>query len=198
MNKANVVRALLLALSSSPTMSEEISRTFTYTADLTGDGRNEKIVLAIHGAAINKPFRWSLSVTDEGGHSLLKVEKDDAWIDEAYGDPSYMLGCTGYEQCKRLYYFEQKPKEISDCLKSGGTQHLAKVIGSENYSEAVRAFLAEKKSSPSAIEAALKELKLILEHPKTASLCYSEHEQDHGQYLVWLKSVGGFVPYHVE
>jgi hypothetical protein len=193
---AKMKRILVLMLVSSPGLSQEVHRNFTYRADLTGDGRAEKIVLDIHGADIRTPFQWSLSVTDTNGRVLFKVEKDDSWIDEAYGDPNYMGGCSGYEQCKRRYYFEEKPRSLATCLKSGDTQRSAKFFGFDNSSEAARQFLESKNTSPSTIDAALKELQGTLQNKSTLSLCYQEHEEDHGKLLVWLKTVGEFVPYY--
>jgi hypothetical protein len=199
MNFAYFKRILVLAFISSPAISQEIDRKFTYSADLTGDGRSESIVLAMHGAAIDKPFKWSLTVTDRDNHILFKVEKDDSWFDKFFGDPGYMDGCAGYEQCKRRYYFEERPKEFSNCLKGGETKKLAASsaasLGFDNSSESVRDFLEERKTSPAVIDAALKELRSALTSTRTNSLCYQEHVQDHGEYLVWLKSVGEFVPY---
>ena len=187
----------MLALISSPAMSQEIARKFTYAADLTGDGRNESVVLAIQGAAMNRPFRWSLSVTDIAGRLLFKVEEDDSWLDEFFGDDGYMAGCSGYEQCKRRYYFEDKPQSVAGCLKKGGTKDLAKVLGSENSLEAARSFLETKKTSPAATKAALQELPTLLQNEQTKSLCFENDPNHHGQNLVWLKTVGGFVPYYV-
>jgi hypothetical protein len=178
-------------------VSQEIHRTFAYSADLTGDGRKERVFLVIHGADITKPFKWSISVTDAGGRRLFWVEKDDAWIDEAYGDPNYMRGCSGYEQCKGRYYFEEKPRSLLKCLTSGETQKAAKLFGSENSSEAARHFLEGKKISLSTIQAALAELQGVLQNSQTLSLCYQEHEEDHGDYLVWLKTIREFVPYYL-
>jgi hypothetical protein len=199
MNFAYLKRILVLALISSPAISQEIDRKFTYSADLTGDGRNERIVLAIHGAAIDKPFKWSLTVTDRENHILFKTENDDSRFDKFFGEEGYMDGCSTYEQCKRRYYFEDKPKNVSNCLKGGRTKELAAstaaALGYDNPSEAARYFLEERKTSPTAIEAALKELQSALASTRTNSLCYREYEHDHGKYLVWLKSVGEFVPY---
>jgi hypothetical protein len=112
-----------------------------------------------------------------------------------------MDGCAGYEQCKRHYYFEEKPQELSDCLKDGATRKLAAAsnasVGYDNSSVAARDFLQERKTTPAAIEAALKELQSALASTRTNSLCYREDGQDHGKFLVWLKSVGEFVPYFV-
>jgi hypothetical protein len=83
MNCACLERILVLALLSSPAISQEIDRQFTYSAELTGDGRSESVVLAIRGAAIDKPFQWSLTVTDRENHILFKVEKDDSRFDKA-------------------------------------------------------------------------------------------------------------------
>ena len=197
MNFAYFLRVMLLAVIAVPAMSQEVARTFTYSADLTGDGRSEDVVLAIRSAAMDKPFRVTLTVTDSDKHVLFTSELDGAWFDEFFADEGYMTGCSNYDQCKRLYYFEDKPKSLSGCLKPGGTKNLARIIGFENSSEAARSFLEERKISPSVIDAALKELKTALQNDRTTSLCYDEHPQDHGQYFVWLKTVAGFVPYHV-
>jgi hypothetical protein len=193
---ACLIRILTLALVCLPAFSQGIDRRFSYTADLTGDGHNESVVLAIRGVAIDKPFTWSLTVTDQKNHVLYKTEQDDSWIDKFFGEEGYMIQCSTYEQCKRRYYFEDQPHSISGCLKKGGTRHLAKIVGLDNSKEASRHFLKEKKAVSPVIDAALKELPMLLAAEQTMSLCFSYHPNDHGQYLLWIESVGAFVPYY--
>ena len=195
---ATLIRILTLALVSLPVFSQGIDRRFEYTADLTGDGHNERVVLAIYGVAMDKPFTWSLAVIDQEDRVLYKTEKDDTWLDKFFGEEGYMSPrCANYDQCKRRYYFEEQPHSIAGCLKKGGTRHLARIIGLDNSMDAARYFLKEEKAASSTIEAALKELPVLLAAEQTTSLCFASHPEDHGQNLVWLKAVGAFVPYYV-
>ncbi len=125
---AAAARCLPVALiaQSAQALSGPVDVTLTRRVEVTGDGKNELIVLHVKGADFMKPFSWTLEIRSKGLRVFM-VERHDARINEFFADTDYIGDCAGYAACKRKYYFE----EILDGLVS--TNNVGPAVFDRSY-----------------------------------------------------------------
>jgi len=73
--------------------------------DVTGDGKNETILLHVHAQNIEAPFFWTLEIKEDD-KVIFRHESNDKDFNEIFNEPSYFDDtCFDPVDCKRQYYF---------------------------------------------------------------------------------------------
>jgi hypothetical protein len=122
--------ATIILLAQAACRSLPIDEVLTKEADLTGDGKPEKIFLHLRAADMRSPFSWTLTI-NSGDAEIYRYASDDGWLNEFFGDEGYVLGCTGYIECKRKYYFHDL---IEGFVLTGGTSYDANGVTDRSHS----------------------------------------------------------------
>jgi len=82
----------------------KIDEVLTRNVDVTGNGKQDKIVLHLWAKSINSPFSWTLSIVEDG-KEIFSYSSNDSNEDKNFNDDGYVSDCRGYLECKKKYYF---------------------------------------------------------------------------------------------
>ena len=82
-----------------------VDTVLTREVDVDGDGEADSVRLRLTAQRIDQPFTHKLTILSKG-EVILERSATDEW-DADFADSSFTAPCTGYERCKRSWYFEQ-------------------------------------------------------------------------------------------
>ncbi len=151
--------SVLILLAATPST---IHRTFTRKADLTGDGKPERVIVTIEGASWDQPFTWSVSVRD-GKKEIFRHSQTDTRIDSFFRDPGFVDHCSGYRACKERYYFRDLPNTVIGRLTPSEISNIAdKTAPNGVYVEAREDLQKCCSTDPAALDRAVEELANLL------------------------------------
>jgi hypothetical protein len=193
------VVALLLLIWSGSVLAVQaggIDRTFTEKGDVTGDGRIETLTVHIVGDSMRSPFKWSVTITNEEGGVLYRVDRDDASQDAFFRTDGYEQGCTGYESCKSRYYFQDIPKAVFSCLNPSSSAWTLDEYRSLNLQNTASAYLTKHGVSQSNIKAAIAEMRDELEKPGFHAVAVPLSAVQTDAPMIWVPGVQMFVPFY--
>jgi hypothetical protein len=171
-----------------------VDQTLTREADLTGDGKPERIALRLEGDSWQAPFRWSLSIASVG-KIVFSRQSDDSPIDSLFSEKGFVDDkCDSYIACKRQYYLH----DLLDNLivkADWPADHHALV---DDSSGSVRETLFEQltgeyRITPGQVAAIVTAVKAKL-RTKRAVLIYVPVSPVYSERpRVWIQAVGAFV-----
>ena len=176
----------------SPAPVEEV-RTFQATSFNASNPLT--ITYRVTGAALNAPFRWSVTVTDSTGSPLFQVEHDDRDRDEFFGGDGYMSGCKGYEECKSKWYFSELPKAAAEAVRI--VDHLNEVVQKWQQDALVQQateFLKRKPMSEERRAVVIHEMQLLLSGSFDRLYMPANPLTEEPSFM-YVPSLGYFVPY---
>jgi len=173
-----------------------IDRTFTEKGDVTGDGRIETLTVHIVGNSMQSPFKWSLTITNEEGAVIYRVDRDDASQDAFFRTNGYEPGCADYEDCKSRYYFQDIPKAIFSSLKPSSIAWELDKYKSSNLRTTASVYLTKHGVSQSKIKVALVEMRNELEKPGFHVIAVPLSAVQTDAPMIWVPSVHMFVPFY--
>lgn len=166
-----------------------------YSEDVSSgiDGKPARISLHVHGRDFKAPFSWSLRVEGDG-RLLYSASGEDGWHDAFFADDGYLEGCTGYEECKRLWYYDQLPAQLKRAVgMKQAPEGSIDPLNREMAVPIVAAFLERKGLNAAGREAVLAEVSQLwqqgfvsLEVPLSPMVSW---------HLMYVPSLGSFVPY---
>jgi hypothetical protein len=84
---------------------ERVDKTIIREADLTRDGKPEKIVLHITGKDFKSPFTWTITIHSNGRQIFYKEHFDNEQFDSTFGNSEFWGDCHDYISCKSKWYF---------------------------------------------------------------------------------------------
>jgi hypothetical protein len=174
---------------------EKVNRTFSAQGDLTGTGKQETVTIHILGASINSPLTWDLTVKDSEGKTLFFVKRDDAWLDKFYNDNGYVGDCVGYLACKQSYYFTELPNRVFKglTLSNHGWKKSPDLI--KNLQNSAKIFFKNKHIESNKIKDATTEMEKTLSAGAFAVLEVPISAVQSDASMIWVKSLGMFVPF---
>jgi hypothetical protein len=176
--------------------TNQIDRTFTASGDLTGDGSEQHMTIHVTGHNMTSAFTWTLVITGRNGVTLFRVERDDAWLDNFFGQDGYEADCSGYVACKKHYYFEDLPKTVFDSLNPTDAHESKNDLLLSNLRETATAFFIKNGVPSSERDAAILEMRRTLTRPGFRVLDVPYSPVEWSPPAIWVKSIGMFVPYH--
>lgn len=88
-----------------------IDKQLVKKVNLTGNGKQDKIILHLTAKNIKAPFLWTLTIISKG-KQIYSYRSDDTWLNNFFGDKDYIGGCTDYISCKKKYYYHDLIDEI--------------------------------------------------------------------------------------
>jgi len=157
------------------------------------DGHQAEIEYTVKGESIKEPFVWSLRIRVHE-QVVLDLLRDSPESDGPFKDPGYTYGCSGFDQCKRHWYFNQLPEAIERIIKkSPGSGKIAEWEVATMKSLA-SVFLKERGVSE---EQTLEVLDEMLELRKKGFVTVvppMTPNQDDALFM-FVPSLGYFVPY---
>lgn len=112
-----------------------VDTVLTREVDVDGDGRADSVRLHLTAQRFDQPFTHTLTIISNGRPILERTATDD-W-DEDFADTSFTAPCSGYERCKREWYFRdyletviQAPPQLGEGVfdrTAGGNIHIVAV-----------------------------------------------------------------------
>ncbi len=160
--------------------------------DATGDGVSDVVTLKISGAAWDRPFKWTLSITS-AGKLVYQHFSDDAWLDRFFYDKGYVDDeCRDYLACKKEYYLEDilghivSQDDLGKRQVAAGDWSEIRKVAQDDLKAKFGLSAAEASQTADLVMEHLKSRKVVLLHvPK--SPVQSEAPK------VYVPRVGGFV-----
>jgi len=194
------VAALLLAAHAHTAIGAEdageIQPSIHFSADLTRDGRPEQISIEFAQHEIHRPFSWVLAVRNADGKVIYFDPRDDEGLDEALSEAEEPGACGGYEACKRQYYFTLLPAGVGRCLEPATAPFLDSEQKARQLEQVAGSELRSLSLEPARIEAAIAEMKAVLQRPGHMALCAPEGPDLVSAPMIWVEAVQRFVTYH--
>ena len=166
------------------------------SADFTRDGLPEDIRIEFLETEIQKPFTWVLTISTKEGKVLHSERHNDEGFDEIVSDPEHVGDCTSYEDCKRRYYFELLPRNLSRCLKPSTAPFSEGDRTEERLKSAAFSELHGKEIQPANIDSAIAEMKNTLSNPGFVSLCIPDGPDVVNPPMIWVDVIQKFVTYY--
>ncbi len=161
-------------------------------ADLD-ESHKAEIEYTVNGASSKEPFAWSLRIKVQG-KVALELLHNYPESDGPFKDPGHNDGCSGFDQCKRHWYFNQLPERIQRIIeKSPGSKELAEweVATMESLASG---FLKKKGASKVQIQKVLKEMFELRKSGFVVVVPPISPNQDDASFM-YVPSLGYFVPY---
>jgi len=175
-----------------------IDRFFAKSGDITGDGSQSTLTLHITGESMSASFKWSLTISDSHGAMIYRVNRDDTRLDHFFRDDGYVTGCTGYENCKKRYYFHDLPERIFASLvpSSQAWARLSDENVSRDIRETATRYLQAQGLPDRAISGAINEICSGLQKPGYRQLIVPISAVQDAPPMIWVASVRLFVPFY--
>jgi hypothetical protein len=81
-----------------------IDKQLVKIVDVTGNGKQDKIILHLKAKNIKAPFLWTLTIMSEG-KPIYSYSSDDTWLNGFFESVNYVGDCKDYISCKKKYYY---------------------------------------------------------------------------------------------
>jgi hypothetical protein len=190
--------AMVLCGASVASQNQRIDRTFSATGDVTGDGVPAVLTIHITGESMRSPFKWTFTITDNGGAAIYSVERDDTWLNKFFGDKGYVGNCADYVDCKQRYYFRDLSHSLFSCIRGSKDAWATDEWHITSTRGAATAYLVKQELSAEAISKAVDEMLAILGKPGFHTLDVPVSAVQSEAPMIWVPSIRTFVPYYQE
>ncbi len=161
-------------------------------ADLD-ESHKAEIEYTVNGTSPKEPFEWSLRIKVQG-KVALELMHNYPESDGPFKDPGYNDGCSGFDQCKRHWYFNQVPERIQRIIeKSPGSNELAEWEVATMQSLA-SGFLSERGASKEEVQKVVKEMFELRKSGFVVVVPPISPYEDDASFM-YVPSLGYFVPY---
>lgn len=153
-----------------------------------------KATLRVSGKALRSPFTWGVTIEGKQG-VYFSANRDDAWLNSFFADQGYMDGCSGYEECKKKWYFSELPDAIRTSIQRSAGRRSPPEDWELSALEALAdEFLAQKNLNAAQRAKAISEMKNLLRQGfVTVAVPISPVQGDAS--FMFVPSLGYFVPY---
>jgi hypothetical protein len=94
-----------------PPPEPPLDATLERSADATGDGEPDRIVLHLEALSSYAPVHWQLEVESRGA-IVFRYASDDTVLDPIFGETARFENCKSYLECKRSYYTQRILAEV--------------------------------------------------------------------------------------
>ncbi len=172
-----------------------INKTWTYQKD-SAHGRNPlTITLQVTGAAADAPFLRTVTVTDADGATLFRAEHDDSGIDQFFGGDGESFGCSGYQECKNKWYFEELPQFVENSLEIiDYSDRDVEAWERDILADVAGHYLLDKGMPADRRQRVLEEMQSMLSG-RFDNLCVPDEPGAGSPSLMFVPSINSFVPY---
>ncbi len=178
-----------------PMPKDGIDKSWTFQKTSVHGKNPLAITLRVTGTASTTPFERTVTVTDSEGATLFFATRNDRDIDQFFGEEGFYNGCTGYQECKNKWYFEELPEIVENALVIvDRSSSPAEDWEHEILADLAGRFLEDKGLPTEQRAAVLNEMRALLS-AQYDSLHIPEDPNSAGASHMYVPSLALFVPY---
>ena len=173
-----------------------IDQTYTEVGRIAGSETGQTLTVRITAASFNAPFTHDFTVVDSGGEVLFHENVSASGWDKNFSDEGFVAGCSGYEACKRKWYFEDIPARLKHYVTAARFPLFTdEEVFKVNIEPAAREDLQSKGKTKEEIDRAIAEMHDTLSRPGYFMMgSIGAPEGGDGHAMIWVRAVASYVP----
>jgi len=172
-----------------------IDQTYTEVGRIVGNETGQTLTVRITGASFKAPFTHDFTVVDSSGEVLFHENASASGWDKNFADEGFVAGCSGYEACKRKWYFEDIPARLKQYVTPARLPLFTdEEVFKVNIEPTAREDLQVKGRSKEEIDRAIAEMHDTLSRPGYFMMgSIGAPEGGDGDAMIWVRAVASFV-----
>jgi hypothetical protein len=193
---ALLLLAATVSAASCPTTLDKkkpIDQVVSKSIDVDGDGIKDKIELHFKGKNFNSPFKWELKIYSQD-KIIYKRSGSNERIEPFFADSNYIGSCTGYDDCKCLWFFQKFLDRMIVKMSRDNVGVFDKTAPNSIYVIAKRYLKKEYEKNPKLVEKAIENAVERLLSGKIVTIVVPDEPEITTPPMVWMPEFSRFVP----